>query len=376
MARISLKSSERKTMSFDWIADSTTLDAWLAAAPAHAHAGLDTEFMRTNTFAPKLALVQLNIDGRTALIDAPLLGAHAGLGGRLGDRANLFIMHSASEDLDALSALLPNGPGELFDTQIAAAIAGVGFGLSYQKLVATLLGIDLPKSETRSDWLQRPLSAAQLDYAAQDVVHLAELHALLSTKLDALGRAEWLREDCRRLIDRVVHAQPDPQPQLAFRGASEWPREAQMRLRRLLLWREASARTLDKPRPWLLDDAAALNLSAQPPASADELFERTRGLRALRSAQRREVLELLQHPFDADDEQTRAIPPALTNSEKRALAKMKDEVVRIAQTLGIADGLLCPRRHLETLLTERAWPAALEGWRKAPLHDALMPLLP
>lgn len=361
-------------MSFDWIADTAALDAWLAAAPTHARAGLDTEFMRTNTFAPKLALVQLNVDGRTALIDAPLLGAHAGLAARLGDPASLCIMHSASEDLDALSPLLPAGPGELFDTQIAAALAGVGFGLSYQKLVATMLGVDLPKSETRSDWLQRPLSAAQLDYAAQDVVHLEELHAQLAAKLDALGRSDWLREDCRRLVDRVVHAQPDTQPQLGFRGASEWPREAQMRLRRLLLWRDTSARTLDKPRPWLLDDAAAMNLAAQPPATTEELFERTRGLRALRSAQRREVFELLHRPLDADDESTQPIPPTLTSADKRALAKMKDEVARVAQTLDIAEGLLCSRRHLEALLTDRAWPAALEGWRKPLLHDALMAL--
>jgi len=362
-------------MSFEWIADSAALDAWLTIAPARSHMGLDTEFMRTNTFAPKLALVQINIGGRTALIDAPLIGAHPGFSARLGDPANLCIMHSASEDLDALSPLLPDGPGELFDTQIAAALAGVGFGLSYQKLVATMLGIDLPKSETRSDWLQRPLSAAQLDYAAQDVVHLAELHTLLTGKLVALGREDWLREDCRRLVDRVVHAQADPQPQLAYRSASDWPPEAQMRLRRLLLWREASARSLDKPRPWLLDDAAALNLAAQPPATPDELFERTRGLRALRSAQRREVFELLHRPLDTGDDTAQAIPQPLSNAEKRTLARMKDEVMRIAQTLGIADGLLCPRRHLETLLTDHAWPAALEGWRKPMLHDALMSLV-
>lgn len=362
-------------MSFEWIADPAALDAWLDAAPARLPVALDTEFMRTNTFAPKLALVQLDIGGRTALVDAPLIGTHAGLRVRLGDAANLCIMHSASEDLDALSPLLPDGPGELFDTQIAAALAGVGYGLSYQKLVAAMLGVDLPKSETRSDWLRRPLSAAQLDYAAQDVVHLAELHALLADKLAALGSEDWLREDCRRLVDRVVHAQPDPQPQLAYRSASDWPREAQMRLRRLLLWREASARALDKPRPWLLDDAAALNLAAQPPASPDELFERTRGLRAMRSAQRREVFDLLRRPLDADDEAAQAIPPPLSSAEKRTLARMKDEVARIAQTLGIADGLLCPRRHLETLLTGHAWPAALEGWRKPVLHDALMALL-
>jgi len=75
--------------------------------------------------------------------------------------------------------------------------------------------------------LQRPLTAAQLDYAAQDVVHLPQLHALLAEKLAALGRSGWLAEDCRRLIERVCRAVPDTQPQRAFRGAADWPAESQ-----------------------------------------------------------------------------------------------------------------------------------------------------
>jgi ribonuclease D len=285
-------------------------------------------------------------------------------------------MHSASEDLEALATIVPQGPARLFDTQIAAAMARLGFGLSYQKLVAQVLGVDLPKSETRSDWLQRPLSAAQLDYAAQDVAYLPELHARLGDALDALGRAQWLAEDCAALIERVRQSMPDAQPQRAFRSAADWPRHNQVLLRRLLLWREAAARRYDKPRSWLLDDAHALGLAEQPPASATELFERSRGLRALRSVQRDEVFALLRAPLDDDEAATAPIPPPFGAAQKRAIAAMKDAVADIAKRLDLPEGLLCSRRHLETLLTDRVWPGALQGWRKPLLHDALTALLP
>lgn len=363
----------------DWIADPQQFDEWLNAHPSDAGSDricLDTEFMRTNTFLPRLALIQIAIGGEIALVDAPALARFDGFVARLRGTRSICVMHSASEDLEALAPMLPEGPTRLFDTQIASAMAGLGAGLSYQKLVATLLGIDLPKSETRSDWLQRPLTAAQLDYAAQDVVYLAEIHEQLARKLAALGREEWLAEDCRRLIERVRGGHPDLQPQRAFRAAAEWPAEQQARLRKLLLWREDAARRFDKPRSWLLDDAAALSLAAQAPASNDELFERTKGLRALRSSQRRELFDLLQAPLSADDLDLAPIPAHPNNAEKRALAAMKDAIDAIATRLDLPAALLCPRRHLETLLADRTWPAALEGWRRPLLHDALMPFLP
>jgi ribonuclease D len=235
-----------------------------------------------------------------------------------------------------------------------------------------MLAIDVPKAETRSDWLQRPLSAAQLEYAAQDVEHLPELHALLVEKLDALGRSDWLAEDCRRLVDKVCHFEHDTQPQRAFRGAADWTPERQALLRRVLLWRDAAARTLDKPRPWILDDARALNFVAQPPVDANDLFERSKGLRALRSAQRQELLTLLQTPLSAEELDIAPIAPALTGAEKRVLGAMREDVAEIAKRLDLPESLLCPRRHLDTLVTDRAWPAALEGWRKPLLHDTLM----
>jgi ribonuclease D len=354
-----------------WIDDAATLATWVGSHASATTIALDTEFMRTNTFRARLALVQVNIEGDVAVIDAPRLGDLAALTAHLGDANCISVMHGASEDLEALLPVLPQGPANLFDTQIAAALVGLGFGLSYQKLVVTLLGVDLPKAETRSDWLQRPLTAAQLDYAAQDVAHLPLIHTLLAEKLAAAGRSDWLAEDCRRLVDRVCNAQPDAQPQRAFRGAAGWSREQQARLRLVLLWREASARALDKPRPWLLDDAHALGLVAQPPADADELFERCKGQRALRGAQRRELFDLLQMPLSSQDLDIAPIPAAPSSAQKRRFAALREQVAAIAQKLDLPEGLLCPRRHLETLVYDGVWPQALEGWRRPLLHEAL-----
>ncbi|HET8942084.1 MAG TPA: HRDC domain-containing protein [Rudaea sp.] len=355
-----------------WTAETGELDTWLDLHDGPGATFLDTEFMRTNTFFSRLALVQINVGGEIVLLDAPRLGAAPRLAARLRDARRACVMHSASEDLEALSGIVPDGPAFLFDTQIAAAMVGLGFGLSYQKLVAQLLGIDLPKAETRSDWMQRPLSAAQLEYAAQDVLHLPALHEILGAKLVELGRDAWLAEDCRSLVARICNAPLDVQPQRSFRGASDWPRERQAILRRLLLWRDRRARSLDKPRPWILDDAHALSLAQQPPVDATELFERCKGLRALRGPQRVELLDLLQQPVISEELDIAPIPPPLTTTQKRTLSAMRDTVHAVAERLDLPDGLLCPRKHLEALVSEHTWPVALEGWRKPLLHDHLM----
>ncbi len=354
----------------DWI-DSTDALAAFLARPA-ARIGLDTEFMRIDTFAPKLALVQIELDGAIALVDPLAAIDLAPLAARLGDASAPCVMHSASEDLDALAPVVPQGLGVLFDTQVAAAFAGLGPGLGYQKLVLALCGVDVPKGETRSDWLRRPLSPQQLEYAAQDVVHLPFLHDELARRLAERGYTAWHAEDCARMLERARRREVDLQPQVAFRGAADWPREAQARLRRLLLWRDATARRVDRPRPWLLDDPRILDFAARPPRDAADLFERSRGLRALRGAERDDLLACLSAPLGDEDLVFDPIPAAASPQERRAVTALKEVVVERAAALDLPEGLLCARRHLEALWLTRQWPAALEGWRRDVLHDALM----
>jgi len=357
----------------DWITRDEALQGLLERAPATL--GLDTEFMRTNTFLPRLALVQADVGGQVALLDPTGTLNPAPLARVLADPARTIVMHSASEDLEAL-ATWSCSIANLFDTQVAAAFAGLGAGLGYQKLVFELTGISLPKTETRSDWLQRPLSTQQIEYAAQDVQYLPALHDELRQRVERRGLGAWLAADCARLLAKAGEREADPQPQLALRGAADWPRERQALLRRVLRWRDEAARRHDRPRSWLLDDAHALDLVARVPASAQELADRTRGLRALRSAPRAELLAALQAPLQAGELDFIPIAPPPDARERKLIAAMKEVVAAQAQRLDLPESLLCSRRHLEALLATRRWPAALEGWRRDLLHDALIGLLP
>lgn len=363
-------------VSHEWIDSPEKLQRLIPDAPVPQVLALDTEFMRRNTFYPELALLQIGLSGTTALIDPLAFQPGPALAGLLENPANCCVVHSASEDMEALADILPHGPGRLFDTQVAAAMAGLGQGLSYQKLVREITGEELEKGETRSDWLQRPLTDSQCDYAALDVLHLHAVHAHLHNRLEELGRLGWLDEEGRRLCQRAERDRIDPQPQRKLSAAADWPRECQALLRRILLWREHSARSLNKPRPWLFNDRQAIGLVADAPSDRDDMRQQMRGQRAMRNAQCTALLDELKRPLTAEEvEATADIPPPLERDQRAQLKKLKHVVASVAEDLDIPAGLLCPRRLLEELLVNGAWPDELEGWRKPLLEPKLSALL-
>jgi len=361
-----------------WIDRADALADWLAPVGPHAIVGLDTEFMRRNTFYPQLALLQLAHEGRYALIDPLAFPLDGTLLATFAAQPTVTVMHSAGEDLEALSPFLPEGPHTLFDTQIAAAFVGMGLGISYRALVKELVGDELDKGETRSDWLQRPLTDSQKLYAALDVVHLHPVHAILSERLAARDRAQWHAEDCARMKRRASQREGDPQPQRGYKPAAEWAPEKQALLRRVLRWRELTARTIDKPRSWLLEDTHALDLVDRPAASLSVVEECTRGTRALRSQQREELFHLLQRPVETVEiEETAPVLGHPVGDAKRAINDMRTVVDQIATELDLPPGLLCSRKSLEEFVMGGGhWPDSLDGWRRGVLFDKLSALLP
>jgi ribonuclease D len=361
-----------------WIDRRDDLATWLAPVGAAAVVGLDTEFMRRNTFYPQLALLQLAHDGRYALIDPLAFPFGDALKPTFADQPVVTVMHSAGEDLEAMAPYLPDGPHTLFDTQIAAAFVGMGLGISYRALVAELVGAELDKGETRSDWLQRPLTESQKLYATLDVVHLHPVHAILSERLAERGRAAWHAEDCARMKRRASQREGDPQPQRGFKPAAEWAADRQALLRRVLRWREKTARALDKPRSWLLEDAHALELVGKIPSSTNQLEELTRGTRSLRGPQREELYDLLHRPVEPEEiEATAPVVGHPVGDAKRAINDMRSAVDTLATQLDLPPGLLCSRKTMEEyVMTGGQWPEALEGWRREVLFERLSALLP
>lgn len=355
---------------YDWIDDARALADAIASLPDGQPLALDTEFIRERTYYARLALIQLAHPRAPLLLDPLAVPRPQALLDALAASGRETVMHSPGEDLQALAHHYDVLPARLFDTQVAAGLAGLGHGLSYQKLVDAVLGIALPKSETRSDWMKRPLSEAQCTYAADDVLHLTAIHADLCERLDRLGRLDWAYEDSTRMLANAQE-QPDPWPHLAVRSAARLEQAAQIRLARLLRWRDQKARQSDRPKRWILDNDFALALAQRERIDAagfDTLAERFNG--APKRA-RDTLLDLLSAPV-TDAEAAMPLCREETPTDRARLKLLQTAVSDVAQTHALPETLLASRRMLEPLVnTPEQWPDALRGWREALLRDAL-----
>jgi ribonuclease D len=264
-------------------------------------------------------------------------------------------------------------PSPLFDTQQAAALAGIGAGLGYQKLVEQLTGVALAKGETRSDWMRRPLSPSQLEYAADDVRHLAQMHDILDGLLGQLDRRDWLAEDAARTVLNAQAEAPERWPHMSMRSAQFLDTQAQRRLVRLLRWRDTYARDNDRPRGWILDNELAVSIARNPPAdlaALQALFDtQPKAPRKLAAT----VWNVLNAPLEDEAETPDA--GAGETRDKNRLRKLQDAVSQRSTELGLPDGVLASRRWLQALLDDGRWPSALAGWRREALEPALAPLL-
>ncbi len=354
---------------YQWIAEPGALLSRFETRPSRI--GLDTEFIRERTWWPHLALAQIAVHDEILLVDTQAPGVNEALRGILLDEGITKVMHSAGEDLIALQHACDAVPAPLFDTQVAAAIAGIAAGAGYQRLVADIAGVSLGKGETRSDWSRRPLSEAQLAYAADDVRHLFELHDHLQARLMELGRLDWLREDCARMVANARGNGLERWPHLAIRAAQYFDTAAQHRLLRLLRWRDAWARDHDRPRSWILDNELAATIartSPADPAALKALLDRHP------KAPRKLADELWQALSTPLADEAEAPPVRGDDRDKRALRRLQDAVAAQSAELGLPDGVLASRRKLEALMDEGDW-AAFGDWRRARLEPVLAPLL-
>ncbi len=164
------------------------------------YVGVDTEFRRTNKHNMKLGLLQVNDEEETYLIDTVLIKNPENSASFLFSEAVTKIFHSCKEDLEAIYSWTRKEMVNIFDTQLANSFLEDDYSISYQSLVRNKLGITLEKSETRSNWVRRPLSDSQLKYAALDVEYLIPLYLEQKLELSNSNKIDWFNEDIERLI--------------------------------------------------------------------------------------------------------------------------------------------------------------------------------
>jgi len=336
---------------------------------------LDTEFMRSRTFYPQPALVQVGDGERCYLIDNLAIDNLEPLRDLLLDTRVTKIMHSCSEDLETLDRLLGVTPEPIFDTQIAAALTGMGAGLGYAAAVKTLLNIELPKSETRSDWLQRPLSEAQKNYAALDVAWLPLMYGVLAKRLRERGRLEWLREDCAVLVSAARNPQPPELYYQKVKGAWRLRGKQLAALQDLCAWREREARLRDLPRNHLLKENVCMNLAQQLPRHRATLAQPGLEGRALRE-HGEALLQIIARAAEREDMPPR-LPQPLSRREGEWLKLLRQCVSNVAEREDLPAEILVRKKELETLVQSPRpeLEGRLRGWREdvigKPLLNAL-----
>lgn len=234
---------------------------------------VDTEFERVNTYYPELCLVQVTGNGMVAVIDTLSVTDLEPLYGLLYDPSITKVFHAARQDFELFFHLKGELPAPLFDTQIAASLLGYDQQIGYANLVREVLDVDLSKTQTRTDWKRRPLSSQQLHYAADDVIHLARLYALLRTSVIEAGRVSQLEEQCR-LLNRPELYEPDPASmwrKIRFREVKNFNEQSLAVFKQLAAWREMTARRKNRPRKWIIKDHALVAIARELPADRDSL---------------------------------------------------------------------------------------------------------
>lgn len=259
------------------ISTTDDLDAACRRLRAEPFVTVDTEFIRERTYWPELCVVQLGGESDVAVIDAlaPELDLTP-LGALLADTSVMKVFHAARQDIEIFVLKFGDVPRPLFDTQVAAMVAGFGDQVGYEALVAALTNGSIDKAHRFSDWSVRPLSPAQIAYAAADVTYLREVYRKLSARLDDDNRLPWVAEEMAILTNPDTY-RTDPQTMWQRLRSRSSNRHYLGLLRALAAWREQEAQRVNIPRQRLLRDEVLLELAATTPATPEALG-RTRGL--------------------------------------------------------------------------------------------------
>ena len=357
-----------------FITTPAALEEFAAHLRTQARVALDTEFLRERTYRAQLCLVQLASPSAAACIDPLALRQLAPLADVLGAPTVLKVMHASRQDLEVLLPIA-GVTQPVFDTQIGAGLMGLPAQIGYAEAVRRLLGHELAKSHTRTDWSRRPLSAEQITYALDDVNYLLPLAERLQEELGRLGRLEWLKEELAELTDPTSLSVDPELAWMRLKGLRHLD-EGRVRLARsLAAWRERNAIEHDRPRGWILDEAVLREIVLQVPRSSaalEAIADMPPGLVKRRGA---ELLGLVAAAGISDP--TPPLPRrGRPDPVKAALLKKLSGISQaVASELQLAPEVLATRRDLEELADGARDGVVLHGWRRAVLGERLLAAL-
>ena len=341
------------------------LDELCAQLAGSQWLAIDTEFLREKTYYPQLCLIQVANESVIACVDPLALS-------NLDPLLDLFyhpdmtlVFHAARQDLELLYMLRGELPQKIFDTQLAATMLGYGDQTGYASMVKTLLDVDLDKAHSRTDWKQRPLSDAQLDYAAEDVRYLRDIYLIMLESLTKQARLTWLEEDFSALSSSETY-QSDP----AFiwrkiRGAGKLNGLQLAVLEKLAIWREQKAIQRNRPRRWIIKDEIMLDMARFMPTSMEKL-SRIRGYEA-RDIQRdgAEVLQQIANAIETPEAEWPIMkkPIPLTNQQEALIDALMALLRKYSDECSVTPSAIASRKDIERLVRGEDDLPLQQGWR-------------
>lgn len=368
------------SLEYRWIERQEDLDEIVDELSDLPRYALDTEFHRERTYYPKLALVQVawrpdpaSSKQELALIDP--LAVDVTVFDTLFASEALCVIHAAQQDLDVLTHAVGSVPNRIFDTQLAAGFVGYGT----PSLVALLqgeIGVSPPKGDRLTDWLRRPLSDAQRQYAAVDVEYLLDVHDRLRAQLDEAGRTGWASDACEELRTRPVSGSAPEDAWLKLKDARTLRPTARAVAQSVAAWRERRAMRTDVPVRQVLPDLAVLGVSQRSPTTLKELAQ-SRGVdeRHSRGELGQEILEAVR---DAEGHPAPPSPPSADDLDRNlrpAVTLVSAWVAQLARDERLDPALLATRADIVAFLRGDDDARLASGWRADLVGDGIRALV-
>lgn len=365
-----------------WVDTAAGLAELVGHCRAAGRFAYDSEFIGELTYLPKLCLVQVATAERVALVD-PLAGVDLRPFWELvADPAVEKVVHAGQQDIEPVHRHTGRAAANVFDTQISAGFVGLAYPVALSKLVAETVGGRLGKGLTFTRWDQRPLSAMQLRYAADDVRYLIAVRDVLGGELDRLGHAEWARAECAAACDPAGFGFDPATSYHKVRGGSGLPPRNQAVLRELTIWRDGRARAADVPPRAFLKDEVLLDLARQPLKSTEKM-DRVRGLpRPVQQDHGGEIVEATARGLAAPVDRLPAGPDAEPTPRQRFAAdSLWAAIGCVAAGRSIDPALVTSRQEAgevyRAIAAGRAEPAdarLLRGWRREAVGQTVLDL--
>ncbi len=375
-----MSTRELQRIDYRWIERQADLDDVLGALLTSDRYALDTEFHRERTYYPKLALLQVAwLDEsppggqQVALVDP--LAVDVGAFGALFATDTLCVIHAAQQDLDVLTHAVGSVPTAMFDTQIAAGFTGYGTP-SLVSLLQGEIGVSPPKGDRLTDWLRRPLSTDQMQYAAVDVEYLLEIHDRLQVKLEASNRTKWVLDACEELRRKPVSGASPDDAWLRLKDARTLRPNARGVARSVAAWRERRAMHSDVPVRQVLPDLAILGIAQRAPGTLRELAQ-ARGVddRHARGPMAEEIIEAVRAGKSSPPPE---LPPSgddLERTMRPAVSLISAWISQLARDESVDAAMLATRSDLVAFLRGDDDARLATGWRAELLGDGIRRLV-